>query len=126
MSDSRYVEIATTIAEAQSRQRSKPSVLVPTMGALHKAHLELIRVALQHAGKGGEVGGEIFVNPVKVGPGSDYEQYPRPEKAGAEFCRNAGVDLLFRPAAGKLYFEDRSTHVEEVSLSSVLGGKSET
>jgi pantoate--beta-alanine ligase len=118
------VEIATTIAEAQSRQRSKPSVLVPTMGALHKAHLELIRVARQHAGKGGEVAVSIFVNPLQFEPGSDYEKYPRPEKADAEFCRNAGVDLLFRPAAGELYFEDRSTHVEEVSLSSVLEGKS--
>jgi pantoate--beta-alanine ligase len=118
------VEIATTIAEAQSRQRSKPSVLVPTMGALHNAHLELIRVARQHAGKDGELAVSIFVNPLQFEPGSDYEQYPRPEKADAEFCRNAGVDLLFRPAAEELYFEDRSTYVEEASLSSVLEGKS--
>jgi pantoate--beta-alanine ligase len=118
------VEIATTIAEAQSRQRSKPSVLVPTMGALHKAHLELIRVARRHAGKDGELAVSIFVNPLQFEPGSDYEQYPRPEKADAEFCRNAGVDLLFRPAAEELYFEDRSTYVEEASLSSVLEGKS--
>jgi pantoate--beta-alanine ligase len=118
------LEIATTIAEAQSRQRSKPSVLVPTMGALHKAHLELIRVARQHAGKDGEVAVSIFVNPLQFEPGSDYEQYPRPEKADAEFCRNAGVDVLFRPAAEELYFEDRSTCVEEASLSSVLEGKS--
>jgi pantoate--beta-alanine ligase len=118
------VEIATTIAEAQSRQRSKPSVLVPTMGALHKAHLELIRVARERAGKDGEVAVSIFVNPLQFEPGSDYEKYPRPEKADAEFCRNAGVDLLFRPAAGELYFEDRSAYVEEASLSSVLEGKS--
>jgi pantoate--beta-alanine ligase len=118
------VEIATTIAETQSRQRSKPSVLVPTMGALHKAHLELIRVAREHAGKDGEVAVSIFVNPLQFEPGSDYEQYPRPEKADEEFCRNASVDLLFRPAAEELYFEDRSTYVEEASLSSVLEGKS--
>jgi pantoate--beta-alanine ligase len=118
------VEIATTIAEAQSRQRSKPSVLVPTMGALHKAHLELIRVARQRAEKDGEVAVSIFVNPLQFEPGSDYEQYPRPEKADAEFCRNAGVDVLFRPAAEELYFEVRSTYVEEASLSSVLEGKS--
>jgi pantoate--beta-alanine ligase len=97
---------------------------VPTMGALHKAHLELIRVARQHAGKDGEVAVSIFVNPLQFEPGSDYEQYPRPEKADAEFCRNARVDLLFRPAAEELYFEDRSTYVEEASLSSVLEGKS--
>jgi pantoate--beta-alanine ligase len=118
------VEIATTIAEAQSRQRSNPSVLVPTMGALHKAHLELIRVARERAGKDGEVAVSIFVNPLQFEPGSDYEQYPRPEKADEEFCRNARVDLLFRPAADELYFEDRSAYVEEASLSSVLEGES--
>src|SRR4030095_1358827 len=112
------------IAEAQSRQRSKPSVLVPTMGALHKAHLELIRVAREHAGKDGEVAVSIFVNPLQFEPGSDYEKYPRPEKADEEFCRNASVDLLFRPTAEELYFEDRSTYVRAASLSSVLEGKS--
>jgi pantoate--beta-alanine ligase len=118
------VEIVTMIAEAQSRQRSKPSVLVPTMGALHKAHLELIRVAREHAGKDGEVAVSIFVNPLQFEPGSDYERYPRPEKADEEFCRNASVDLLFRPAAEELYFEDCSAYVGEASLSSVLEGKS--
>jgi pantoate--beta-alanine ligase len=118
------VKIATTIAETQSRQRSKPSVLVPTMGALHKAHLELIRVARERAGSHGEVAVSIFVNPLQFEPGSDYDRYPRPEKADEEFCRDAGVDLLFRPTAEELYFEDRSTYVEEASLSSVLEGKS--
>jgi pantoate--beta-alanine ligase len=118
------VKIATTIAEAQSRKRSKPSVLVPTMGALHKAHLELIRVARERAGSKGEVAVSIFVNPLQFEPGSDYERYPRPGRADEEFCRNAGVDLLFRPAAEELYLEDRSTYVEEVSLSSVLEGES--
>ncbi|HEV8618720.1 MAG TPA: pantoate--beta-alanine ligase [Candidatus Udaeobacter sp.] len=112
------------IAEAQSRQRLKPSVLVPTMGALHKAHLELIQVAREHAGKDGEVAVSVFVNRLQFEPGSDYEQYPRPEKADEEFCRNASVDLLFRPTAEELYLEDRSTYVEEASLSSVLEGKS--
>jgi pantoate--beta-alanine ligase len=112
------------IAEAQSRQHAKPSVLVPTMGALHEAHRELIRVAREHAGKDGEVAVSIFVNPLQFEPGSDYERYPRPEKADEEFCRNASVDLLFRPTAEELYFEDRSTYVAEASLSSVLEGKS--
>jgi pantoate--beta-alanine ligase len=118
------VQIVTKIAEAQSRRRSRLSVLVPTMGALHKAHLELIRVAREHAGTHGEVAVSIFVNPLQFEPGGDYEQYPRPEKADEEFCRNASVDLLFRPTAEELYFADRSTDVEEASLSGVLEGKS--
>jgi pantoate--beta-alanine ligase len=94
------------------------------MGALHKAHLELIRVAREAVGKDGEVAVSIFVNPLQFEPGSDYERYPRPEKSDEEFCRNAGVDLLFRPAAEELYLDDRSTYVEETSLSTVLEGKS--
>ena len=97
---------------------------MPTMGALHKAHLELIRVAREHAEKDGEVAVSIFVNPLQFEPGSDYERYPRPEKADEDFCRDAGVDLLFRPSVEETYFDDRSTFVEETSLSSVLEGKS--
>jgi pantoate--beta-alanine ligase len=94
------------------------------MGALHKAHGELIRVAREAAGKHGEVAISIFVNPLQFEPGSDYKRYPRPEKADEEFCQNAGVDLLFRPSADEVYATDRSTFVEETSLSSTLEGKS--
>ena len=94
------------------------------MGALHKAHLELIRIARAHAGPDGEVAVSIFVNPLQFEPGSDYQRYPRPEKTDEGFCRDAGVDLLFRPPVGEVYFDDRSTFVEETSLSSVLEGKS--
>jgi len=118
------VKILTTIAEVRAEPQRKSRVLVPTMGALHKAHGELIRVAREAAGKDGEVAVSIFVNPLQFEPGSDYKRYPRPEKADEEFCRNAGVDLLFRPSADQVYANDRSTFVEETSLSSTLEGKS--
>jgi pantoate--beta-alanine ligase len=118
------VKILTSIADAQTQPRAKRRLLVPTMGALHKAHGELIRVAREAAGKDGEVAASIFVNPLQFEPGSDYKRYPRPEKADEEFCRDAGVDLLFRPSADMVYATDRSTFVEETSLSSTLEGKS--
>ena len=94
------------------------------MGALHKAHGHLIRVARDAAGKDGEVAVTIFVNPLQFEPGSDYERYPRPEKADEEFCRKAGADILFRPSADQIYATDRSSFVEETSLSTSLEGKS--
>jgi pantoate--beta-alanine ligase len=118
------VKILTTIADAQAQPCAQRRALVPTMGALHKAHGELIRAARQAAGKDGEVAVSIFVNPLQFGPGGDYKRYPRPEKIDEEFCRNAGVDLLFRPSAEEVYANDRSTFVEETSLSSTLEGKS--
>jgi pantoate--beta-alanine ligase len=118
------VKVVTTIAEAQAQSHGKKRVLVPTMGALHKGHGELIRVARDAAGKDGEVAVSVFVNPLQFGPGGDYNRYPRPEKADEQFCRNAGVDLFFRPSPEGVYATDRSTWVEETSLSTTLEGKS--
>jgi pantoate--beta-alanine ligase len=118
------MKIVTATAEVQSQTKEVPRVLVPTMGALHPAHRELIRVARECAGADGEVAVSIFVNPLQFEPGSDYERYPRPEKADEEFCREAGVNVLFRPSSVEMYADDRSVFVEETSLSKVLEGKS--
>src|SRR6476619_2882085 len=118
------MKILTTVAAVQSLARSNRRVLVPTMGALHKAHGELIRVARKHAGRDGEVAVSIFVNPLQFEPGGVYQRYPRPEKADEEFCERAGVDLLFRPEVSEIYADGRSVFVEESSLSQVLEGKS--
>src|SRR5213594_3610407 len=118
------MRIITTIAEAQAQPQAKRRVLVPTMGALHKAHGEMVRVARKHAGHDGEVALSIFVNPLQFEPGSDYERYPRPEKEDEEFCRKSDVDLLYRPNAVEMYADGRSVFVDENSLSNVLEGKS--
>src|SRR5438128_1205138 len=107
-------------ANALARKRARPMALVPTMGALHRGHLELIRVARKHAGNDGEVAVSIFVNPLQFEPGSDFEKYPRPESTDEKFCADAGVNLLFRPR--DMYFEDRSVYVDETQLSAGLCG----
>ena len=116
------MEIIETVGEIQAhaRERTSRSVLVPTMGALHRGHLELFRVARQHAGMDGKVAVSIFVNPLQFEPGSDFEKYPRPESADEKVCRDARVDVLFRPH--DMYFEDRSVYVEETLLSAGLCG----
>src|SRR5882762_1184099 len=111
------MKILTAIAEAQYHAKKGPRVLVPTMGALHRAHGELIRVARDKAGKDGEVVVSIFVNPLQFEPGSDYERYPRPEKEDEDFSRKLDVDLLFRPAAEEMYADNRSLFVDENSLA---------
>ena len=106
---------------AAHRQRR---VLVPTMGALHHGHLELIRIARDAAGAGGHVSVSIFVNPLQFEPGADFERYPRPVETDEEQCRRAGVNLLFRPPPSEMYFDDRSVFVEERALSEALCGRS--
>ena len=120
------MKILETIAaaHAHSRDRAGRSVLVPTMGALHRGHLELIRTARERAGTDGEVAVSIFVNPLQFEPGSDLEKYPRPQNRDEQACRDADVDVLFRPAANEMYATDRSVVVDEMSLSTGFEGAS--
>jgi pantoate--beta-alanine ligase len=94
------------------------------MGALHWGHHELIRIARKTAGREGEVAVSIFVNPLQFAPGGDYEKYPRPEREDEEHCREAGVDILFRPSPDEMYAADFSIGIEESLLSRTLCGKS--
>ena len=120
------MQIFTRAIEASehARESRKRRVLVPTMGALHRAHLQLVRTARDAAGPEGEIVVSIFVNPLQFEPGSDFEKYPRPAKVDEELCQEAGVDLLFRPAPAEMYLDDRSIVVEETTLSQTLCGRS--
>jgi pantoate--beta-alanine ligase len=119
------MKILRTATSAATLPRSSGRrVLVPTMGALHRGHGELIRIAREAVGRGGEVAVSIFVNPLQFAPGGDYEKYPRPEAKDDEFCRTAAVDILFRPSVEEMYAADFSVAVEENSLAKTLEGKS--
>jgi pantoate--beta-alanine ligase len=118
------MKILRTATSAMMPPPTGRRVLVPTMGALHRGHAELIRIAREAAGPEGEVAVSIFVNPLQFAPGGDYEKYPRPEEVDDEFCRKAGVDILFRPSVEQMYPADFSASVEENSLADTLEGKS--
>lgn len=120
------MKIARTISAVRTYQRKlrEPIVLVPTMGALHHGHAELLRYARRLAGKKGRVVASIFVNPTQFGPKEDFSRYPRPWKKDLKVCREAGVDLVFAPFAEEVYFPDRSVIVDESTLSGNLCGAS--
>ncbi|MEP6955243.1 MAG: pantoate--beta-alanine ligase [Chthoniobacterales bacterium] len=120
------MKIIDTVADARQYVAGSKSrrVLVPTMGALHRGHLELIRLARNAAGAEGEVAVSIFVNPLQFEPGADFDRYPRPQEVDEEHCRTAGVDVLFRPFPNEMYFPDRSVTVRESALALVLEGRS--
>jgi pantoate--beta-alanine ligase len=118
------VKIFTTVSQLREAPLRSPRILVPTMGALHRGHMELIRVARDKAANGGEVAVTIFVNPLQFEPGSDFERYPRLEERDEKLCRDGGVDILFRPPVSEMYADDRSIAVEETSLSEQLCGRS--
>ena len=83
--------IVTRILDSVDRVRRR--VFVPTMGALHDGHRELIRVARRNAGSDGEVV-VSFREPDTVAAGEDYDSYPRTMEADEALCRQEGVDIL--------------------------------
>lgn len=93
---------------------SKESVgLVPTMGALHEGHAELIRIA---AAECEACVVSIFVNPTQFGPNEDFERYPRMEEADFELCRKSGAKVVFCPSVDEMY-PRKTTLIRVLDLS---------
>ncbi len=94
------ITIARTREELNDARGASTVALVPTMGALHDGHVQL----LKHARPLGEtLIASVFVNPTQFAPGEDFEAYPRTFDADLERCAEAGVDLVFAPAIPTMY-----------------------
>jgi pantoate--beta-alanine ligase len=119
------VLVLSTIAEirqrvADARQRGLTVGLVPTMGALHAGHGELIRRARAETGY---VVATIFVNPTQFNRPDDLAKYPRNLDADVAFCDRIGVDAVFAPEAKEMYPGEVLTAVEVTGISSRLEGE---
>ncbi len=104
-------KIAATIAEvraavAAARAAGKRIGCVPTMGALHEGHLELVRVAKRSAAF---VVTTIFVNPTQFGPNEDFAKYPRTLDADVDRLAEVDCDLVFAPGVEEMYPESFTT-----------------
>ncbi len=76
---------------------------VPTMGALHQGHLDLVDAAREKVGPSGEVVVSIFVNPAQFGQGRDLASYPRTLESDFKKCQASGVDIVFAPSVSEMY-----------------------
>lgn len=94
-----------TIAELRAqlaawRMSGQRIAFVPTMGNLHRGHLELVRRGRQVADK---VVSSVFVNPLQFGPNEDFNRYPRTLEQDQAALTAAQCDLLFAPTAAEVY-----------------------
>jgi pantoate--beta-alanine ligase len=85
---------------ASWRAQGLASAVVPTMGALHRGHLTLVREGLKRADR---VITTIFVNPKQFGPQEDLGRYPRTEAADVAQLEEAGAHLVFAPQPNEVY-----------------------
>jgi len=82
--------------------------LVPTMGALHRGHLALVREARRRAKR---VVVSIFVNPTQFAPHEDFASYPRTFATDIKVLREARVDLVWAPPVGTMYPDGFATRI---------------
>jgi pantoate--beta-alanine ligase len=119
------MKIAKTISSVrkligQARSKGKSVGFVPTMGALHKGHISLIKKAVK---KTDFVVVSIFVNPTQFGPKEDFNKYPRPLQNDLKLCRKAGADVVFAPSAKQIYPQQNLTYVNVEKITEPLCGR---
>lgn len=85
---------------------------VPTMGALHRGHVNLISQAFSLANN---VIVSIFVNPLQFNDADDLANYPRTIEADLEICQQQGVTAIFAPTFAEVY--------PAVSTNSISSGR---
>lgn len=116
------IEVVRTVADLRSRVAAwrgggEKIALVPTMGALHQGHLDLVR--------GGKARAEravvsIFVNPKQFAPHEDFGRYPRDIEGDLGKLKTVGADLIWAPEADEMYPDGFATRIEPAGAAEGL------
>ena len=94
---------------------------VPTMGALHEGHLELMRRAKK---ENDLLVVSIFVNPIQFNNPEDLLKYPRDVDADTKLLESVGCDVLFLPEVEEMYPEKVTKTYDFGELENVMEGAS--
>jgi pantoate--beta-alanine ligase len=90
------------------RKAGETIALVPTMGALHEGHLELVGLAKSKCSRAVV---SIFVNPAQFAPHEDFDRYPRDESGDLAKLKSVGCDRVWSPARSLMYPETFATRI---------------
>ncbi len=105
----------------QQRSDRKTIGFVPTMGALHKGHLELMKRAKQ---ENDLLIVSIFVNPIQFNNKKDLNKYPRDINRDIKLLNDIGCDVLFAPTTEEMYPNKVTKKYDFGSLETVMEGVS--
>lgn len=120
------MEVITTIHAfkvqiAKAKSEGKTIGFVPTMGALHEGHLELMRQAKR---ENDLLAVSIFVNPIQFNNKEDLKKYPRTLVQDSVLLEQVGCDYLFAPDENEMYPDSVNDHYEFGKLAEVMEGAS--
>ncbi len=102
-------------------KESKKTVgFVPTMGALHKGHLSLIKCSNKD---NNFTVVSIFVNPAQFNNSEDLKNYPRNEERDFDLLLKASCDIVFVPDVNEMYPETDNRVFEFNGLDRLMEGK---
>ncbi len=104
---------------AELKQSGKSIGFVPTMGALHQGHLDLMQKAKQ---ENDVLVVSIFVNPIQFNNPADLEKYPRTLDQDKQLLQSVNCDLLFAPDVKEMYPEPDKTIYHFGKLATVMEG----
>lgn len=89
-------------SEWRAKQTRVSLGFVPTMGALHVGHIELVKKC---KAENSQCVVSIFVNPTQFNDPQDLQAYPRKPLEDSELLKEAGCDVLFMPGVEEIYPE---------------------
>ena len=122
------MQLIKSIAEleqyiANLRNENKTIGFVPTMGALHEGHLQLVRRAVA---ENDVAVVSVFVNPTQFNDKNDLAKYPRTLEADATLLESVGCMAVFAPEANEFYTEEEMNSTFQfdfAGLDEVMEGK---
>ncbi len=93
---------------ASWRKAGETSAIIPTMGALHAGHVELVRLGRAKARR---TITSIFVNPTQFAPHEDFTRYPRDEAGDVAKLAGIDCDAIWAPSVDEMYRPGAATRI---------------
>ncbi|WP_028330705.1 pantoate--beta-alanine ligase [Brachyspira alvinipulli] len=109
------LKTAKSVYKFVNNNKNKTIALIPTMGALHKGHEELIKKAKKECGI---VIVSIFLNPLQFTKVEDIEKYPQDIDTDKKILNELNADILFLPSVEDMIPDDYGTYINIDSIYS--------
>lgn len=119
------MEVVAKIADLQKkiakiRTNGGTVGLVPTMGALHNGHLELVKRCVA---ENSICVVSVFVNPTQFNDKNDLLHYPRTLDADCKLLESAGCAIAFAPEVEEMYPVEDTRVFNLGAVAEVMEGK---